>query len=165
MSTEKAVGTQKIIAVCGTKNAGKTTLLEKLIPALARRWIRAAVIKHDGHRFAPDREGTDTYRMLAAGAVGAAVFDAEKFQLVRCAPVTERELADFFPEAELILLEGFKGSNGPKIEVLRGGEPVSDPQTRLALVTDDRVRDPGVPVFSPEDIEPLADFLASYVAN
>ena len=156
---------RKIVAVCGAKNTGKTTLLEKLIPALARRGIRAAVIKHDGHRFAPDREGTDTYRMLAAGAVGAAVFDAEKFQLVRRAPVTERELADFFPEAELILLEGFKSSDWPKIEVLRDGEPVSDSGMWIALVTEDPMVDLGVPIFSPEDIEQLADFLASYIAN
>ena len=156
---------RKIIAVCGAKNAGKTTLLEKLIPALARRGIRTAVIKHDGHRFEADREGTDSFRALAAGAVGTAVFDAEKFQLVRRAPVTEQELAALFPEADLILLEGFKGSSWPKIEVLRGGVPVSDPQTWLALVTDDPVRDSRATIFSPEDVEPLADYLASYIAN
>ena len=152
-----------MIAVCGAKNAGKTTLIEKLIPALARRGIRTAVIKHDGHRFEPDREGTDSFRALAAGAAGAAVFDAEKFQLVRCVPVTERELASFFPEADLILLEGFKNSSRLKIEVIRGGAPVSDPGTRLALVSDAPVPDPGVPVFSPDETEALADCLLAFI--
>ena len=152
-----------MIAVCGAKNAGKTTLIEKLIQVLVRRGIRTAVIKHDGHSFEPDREGTDSFRALSAGAAGAAVFDAEKFQLVRCAPVTERELASFFPEADLILLEGFKDSSWPKIEVMRGGATVSDPGTWLALVSDDPVRDAGVPVFSRDGTEELADFLLTYI--
>ena len=155
---------QKIVAVSGAKKAGKTSLLEMLIPALARRGVRAAVIKHSGHSFAPDREGTDSFRMLAAGAVGTAVFDGEKIQLVRYAQVTESDLFDCFPDADLILLEGFKDSSWPKIEILRGegAMPVSDPATWIALVTDTEYRQPGVPVFLPGDIEPLADFLTEF---
>lgn len=43
-----------IFAVCGYKNTGKTTLITKLIPVLARHGYKAAVIKHDGHDFEPD---------------------------------------------------------------------------------------------------------------
>jgi len=154
----------RIIAVTGEKNAGKTTMIEALVPALARAGLHTAVIKHDGHRFDPDREGTDSYRALAAGAVGAAVFDGEKFQLVKYTSVTERELAAFFPEADVILLEGLKRSSLPKIEVVRGnGAPVSDPKTWIALVTDGPMRQPGVPVFSSKDVEALADHLATYL--
>ena len=85
---------QKVLAVSGEKKAGKTTLLEKLIPALARRGVRTAVIKHDGHGFYPDREGTDTNRVFAAGAVGAAVFDGEKFQVVKRVPVAVKKMPD-----------------------------------------------------------------------
>ena len=154
---------QKIIAVCGAKNAGKTTLLERLLPALRRRNVNAAVIKHDGHRFSPDREGTDTRRMLDAGAIGAAVFDGEKFQAVKYAHVTEQELIGLFPEADVILLEGFKASDWPKIEIVRGeGGCVSpDPGTLTALVTDTPLRIPGVPVFGIAEIEALADFLCA----
>ena len=63
---------QKLVAVSGVKNSGKTAFLEKLIPALGELGLRAAVIKHDGHSFLPDREGTDTFRLLSAGAAGAA---------------------------------------------------------------------------------------------
>ena len=159
------MGKQAIVAICGAKNTGKTTLIEKLIPSLARRGIRTAVIKHDGHRFEPDREGTDSFRALDAGAVGAAVFDAEKFQLVRYAPADEQELASFFPEADLILLEGFGNSSRPKIEVVHGGSPVSDPGTWIALVTEDPVRESGVPVFSPDGTEALADLLLGYITE
>ena len=157
---------QKIVAVSGVKNAGKTTFLAKLIPALNALGVRAAVVKHDGHRFAPDREGTDTFRLLEAGALGAAVFDGEKFQAVKYASVTEGELVSLFPEADLILLEGFKRSGYPKLEILRGANsrtPVCDPATLLALVTDTDVRLPGVPAYGLEDAEGVAALVLNWL--
>ena len=152
-----------VIAVSGVKNSGKTTLIEKLIPALNARGVKTAVLKHDGHSFAADREGTDTCRFLAAGALGAAIFDGEKFQAVKFASVTERDLIALYPEADLILLEGFKWTAYPKIEIVRRGvsaSSVCDPNTLLALITDTDARLPGVPVFAPDEIEPIADLLA-----
>ena len=157
---------QKLLAVSGVKNSGKTAFITKLIPALAALGVRTAVIKHDGHRFAPDREGTDTFRMLEAGALGAAVFDGEKFQAVKYASVTEGELVSLFPEADLILLEGFKRSGYPKLEILRGANsriPVCDPSTLLALVTDTDVRLPGVPVYGLEDAEGVAALVLNWL--
>ncbi|MBQ9412207.1 MAG: molybdopterin-guanine dinucleotide biosynthesis protein B [Oscillospiraceae bacterium] len=157
---------QKILAVSGVKNSGKTTLLEKLIPALAQRGIRTAVIKHDGHGFAADREGTDTWRMLRAGAAGAAIYDSGKFQAVKYAPVTEAELIALYPEAELILLEGFKWTGYPKIEVWRRDNspaPVCDSASLLALVTDGESPFPGVLVLGPEDTEGLAELVCRFL--
>ncbi len=154
-----------IIAVSGVKNSGKTSLIVKLIPELVRRGLRVATIKHDGHRFEADRPGTDSFRHLEAGALGAAVFDGEKFQLVRRAPVDERFLLEQFPEVELILLEGFKDSPWPKIEILRSAvsqRPVCHPSSRLALVTDCELEAPGCPVFALDDTEGLADFLLRF---
>ncbi len=159
---------QKLLAVSGVKNSGKTAFIAKLIPALAALGVRTAVIKHDGHRFAPDREGTDTFRMLEAGALGAAVFDGEKFQAVKYASVTEGELVSLFPEADLILLEGFKASPYPKLEILRGAvssAPVCDPATLLALVTDTCLRPAGVPVFGLEDAPGVARLLRDWLAE
>ena len=56
------------------KISGKTTFMEKLISELAGQGYRVAVIKHDGHEFQADREGTDTYRMRQAGAYGTCIF-------------------------------------------------------------------------------------------
>ncbi len=164
---------QKILAVSGIKNSGKTTLIEKLIPLLASRGIRCAVIKHDGHSFAADREGTDTGKALAAGAYGTAVFDGEKFQVVKKTPVMEKELIRFFPEADLILLEGFKHSSYSKIRVIReasGGanQEASDGAdgewpSVIALVTDGSFRLPGVPAFSFDEKEKLADFICGWM--
>ncbi len=156
---------QKILAVSGVKNSGKTTLLEKLIPALTARGIRAAVVKHDGHGFAADREGTDTCHLLAAGAMGAAIFDGEKFQAVKYAAVTESDLIALYPEADLILLEGFKWTDYPKIELVRKGNseaPVCAAETLIALVTDTAARVPGVPTFDYSDVDALANHITAW---
>ena len=78
-----------VLAVSGVKNSGKTRLIEALLPLLAARGVKTAVVKHDGHRFTPDTPGTDSFRFFAAGAVGSAVFDGEKFSLTRRAAVDE----------------------------------------------------------------------------
>ena len=51
-----------ILAVCGIKNSGKTTLLTKITAQLSSEGMKIAVIKHDGHSFQPDRPGTDSFR-------------------------------------------------------------------------------------------------------
>lgn len=153
-----------VVAISGVKNSGKTTVLEKLVTELTARGYRVAVIKHDGHRFAPDRPGTDSFRHFAAGAVGTAVFDGEKFQVTRRAAVTEDELFAFFPDADLILMEGFKGSAWKKVEVVRAGNseaPVCDPATLLALVSDLPIALPAVPTLGLEDTKALADCILS----
>lgn len=111
-----------LFAISGVKNAGKTTLITKLISVFAKRGLKVATIKHDGHEFEPDVPGTDTYRHLEAGAYGTVVFSKGKYMLVKQQPeISAEQLIAFFPEADLILLEGMKHSPYPKIEVIRKG--------------------------------------------
>jgi molybdopterin-guanine dinucleotide biosynthesis protein B len=155
---------QPIIAVSGVKNSGKTTLVEKLVAALVARGLRVAVIKHDGHHFEPDVPGTDSYRHRAAGAYGTAIYDGEKFMLVKTAQVSPRDLFAQFPEADLILLEGAKDSPWPKFEIVRAGNsehPVCDPATLLALVTDLPLTLDGVPTLGLEDIDAMVRLILS----
>ena len=128
-----------VVAVSGVKNSGKTTLIEAMLPLLEESGLTVAVVKHDGHSFDADPPGTDTGRFMAAGAAGTAIFDGEKFKIVKKQPVTEDFLITQFPEADLILLEGFKHSSYAKIEVVREGvsqTPVSNPDGLLAVATD-----------------------------
>ncbi len=158
-------GSAPMIAVSGVKNSGKTTLLEKLVAALAARGDKVAVIKHDGHLFDLDAPGTDSHRYCRAGAYGAAVYDREKFLLVKNSSAAPEELAAFFPEADLIFVEGAKYSPLPKIEIVRGGnseQPVADPATLLALVTDLPITVPGVPSLGLADLSGLLRIILAY---
>jgi molybdopterin-guanine dinucleotide biosynthesis protein B len=99
---------------------GKTALIESLLAGLKQQGIRACVLKHSGHDFEPDAE-KDTWLFRQAGAIGSAV-------------MTEGGLASFYVPSstletslaileglkpDIILCEGFKGSNLPKILLLK----------------------------------------------
>ena len=151
-----------VVAVSGVKNSGKTTLIESVLPLLTAAGLKVAVIKHDGHSFDPDPPGTDTGRFMAAGAAGTAIFDGEKFKIVKQRQVTADFLIGQFPEAHLILLEGFKHTTRPKLEVVRravSSAPVTDPAALLALVTDLPLACPGVPVLPLGDWDAVAGLL------
>jgi molybdopterin-guanine dinucleotide biosynthesis protein B len=141
-----------LFAVVGPKRAGKTTLLERLIPELQRRGRRVAVIKHDVHGFEVDREGTDTWRFTAAGAEIATLSGPDKLAIVRRirGPISPGELADLVPSVDLILLEGYSQEAIPKIEIRRSGTLSDKP-------------DPAGPIFSivaqDDDVSALADRL------
>ena len=154
-----------VVAVSGVKNSGKTQLIVDMMPYFTAAGVRVAVIKHDGHQFTPDIPGTDTGKHLQAGACGTAIFDGEKYKLVRRVPVDERDLLPLFPEADLILLEGFKHSCWPKLELVRAGnstEPVCDPDTLLALVTDLPLAVPEVPKIAFGDAAAAAGVILDY---
>lgn len=131
---------QKVIAVCGVKNSGKTTLITKLVKELKNRGKKVAVIKYDGHDFECDIPGTDSYKIKQAGAYGTAVvsdyriFIHKEVEKQRC-----EDLIECFPEADIIFIEGMKNSSLPKIEVIRkeiSDKLVSNPIGRFLIVTD-----------------------------
>ena len=170
--TKKLVKRKRIVAISGIKNSGKTTLICRLLEIFKEKGLRVAVLKHDGHDFEPDVPGTDTYRQLQAGAYGTVVFSKGKYMLVKQQPqITEKELMEFFPEADLILLEGFKYSNYPKIEIVRKGnsaESVCNPKRLMAIATnlDAEEREAlsiseDVPLFELDNAKSIAEFILS----
>lgn len=162
------------IAISGVKNSGKTTLIEKLLPELSKKGIKTAVIKHDGHEFEADIPGTDSDRAHKAGAFGTAVFSDTKYLLVKDEDEKDQEkkadmLALQFPEADLILLEGFKNSRYPKLEVVRKENSescVCIGKNLLALVSDFQPEHPEeIHVFGMEDAEGIAAFLEKQIGD
>ena len=131
---------QKIFAVCGVKNSGKTTLICRLVRRLSEKGIRTAVIKHDGHDFSCDIPGTDTWKFAENGAYGTACFSSDRMFVHRIGTgESYEELIRFFPDAEVIIIEGAKDSAFPKIEIVRkdvSDHPVSGSEGRFLIVTD-----------------------------
>lgn len=156
-----------LAAVSGVKNSGKTTFIEKLIPVLQRKGYRTAVIKHDGHEFEPDVTGTDTWRVRKAGAYATGIFSSGQWMIVKEEPdMDEKRLAEFFPEADVILIEGMKYSSYPKFEIVRkaiSGESVCKKETLLGLVTDTELSIPGVPSLGLDEPETWAEILEPYI--
>lgn len=159
-----------VIAVCGVKNSGKTTLIEQLIPKICAAGLKVAVIKHDGHDFEADVPGTDSYRHFAAGAYGVAVYSSQKMSIVReDRSVTVERLIPFFPEADLILCEGQKYSDLPKLELVRreiSCAPVCRGPEVLAYISDMEIdkfsENPEAAVYPLAEIDKIAQLIVRY---
>lgn len=164
----------KIFAVSGVKNSGKTTLICRLLEIFSERGMKVAVIKHDGHDFDADVPGTDTYKQFHAGAYGTAVVSSEKYMIVkRQKDVSEGQLMELFPEADMILLEGFKHCPYPKIEVVRKGnsaKSVCGGYNLLAIATnlppEELERDQEeIPLLPLDEPEKVAEFIQKHMAE
>lgn len=131
--------TPVVVAVSGVKNSGKTTFLTHLIPLLREKGLRVGVIKHDGHTFVPDIPGTDSFRMRESGAETVAVVSNDRWMLVRESPLLDIAIIlEQMSEMDLVLLEGYKDSDWPKIEVVRNAVSqacICRPDTLLAVAT------------------------------
>ena len=151
----------KIVAFIGHKGSGKTAFLRALIPVLIARGYRVGTAKHVSPEVEPDVPGKDTYFHRKAGAARVLLYSeghAALFWDHVKVPV-EEYIERYFSDLDLVLLEGFKDSKFPKIEIHRGGEPLAGRIPVLAVVTDRSPRLPdGVPVL-PRDPELVADFL------
>jgi molybdopterin-guanine dinucleotide biosynthesis protein B len=155
-----------IVSVVGASKVGKTTFLEKLIPELRRRGYRVGTIKHDVHdSFAIDQEGKDTWRHRQAGAQTVAISSPARIGLTREVPAEldlDTLVALYFQDEDLVVTEGYKGGNKPKIEVCRQerqAAPICTEKDGLVAVVADFPVGGGLPCFALEDVAGVADFL------
>ncbi len=159
--------TVPIVSVVGRSNSGKTTLLEKLIAELKQRGFCVGTIKHDIHGFEMDRPGKDSWRHKQAGASTTIISSPYQIGMVMDVDHDHNpeELMTLLPNVDIILTEGYKNSDHPKMEVFRP-EVHKDPICRsdknlLALICDEEI-DLGVPRFATDDIEKVAEFILEY---
>lgn len=155
------------ISIMGWSGSGKTTLIEKLIPILHARGLRVGVLKHDGHHFDMDREGKDTWRFSQAGAEVVAIASPWQAAVLEYRRLELADMLDRIRDVDLILVEGYKSSDLPRIEVHRQatGKPLYEqPTNLLALVTDVPIVT-GTPVFTFDDVEDLAEIIVQVTSN
>lgn len=159
-----------VVSIVGWKNSGKTRLIEGVVPELKSRGYRIGTIKHDSHRLTAedvDREGTDTYRHQLCGAESVVLSGPNKLMLVK--EVNRPRRIDDITGAylcglDLVLTEGYKAEDKPKIEVYRqevggGNGLLCRPEDNLiALVSDSRFN-LDLPWFGLNDYSRVADFL------
>jgi molybdopterin-guanine dinucleotide biosynthesis protein B/molybdopterin-guanine dinucleotide biosynthesis protein len=160
------------VSVVAKSGSGKTTLLEKVIGELTQRGFRVGTIKHDAHRFEIDHEGKDSWRLTRAGASPMVVSSAEKLALVHPNARGEMTLDEiiyrFMTEVDLVVTEGYKTGNLPRIEVHRAERSpellcvTRDGQIldhRLIGVVSDEDLSLPVPLFPLDPPGPVCDFL------
>ncbi len=159
----------KVYGVTGWKNAGKTTLVERLVTEISGRGLTVSTIKHAHHSADIDEPGRDSFRHREAGAREVILATPDRWALMhelRGAPEPKVEdlIARLAP-VDLVLIEGFKRAPHPKIEAHREemGHPLmaNENPTIRAVASDISHIDVTVPVFDLDDIRGIADFILS----
>ncbi len=122
------------LAIVGRHNSGKTTLVVKLISELVARGHDIGSIKHHHHLgFDIDIPGKDSYRHREAGASETVI--SAPGQIARIKTIEDEaecdELVRSMPGHDLILVEGYRKSGLPTIEIMRSG---NDADTVVAQV-------------------------------
>jgi len=152
-----------IVAVVGKSDAGKTTFLEKLIRELKQRNIKVGTVKHDVHGFDIDKPGKDTWRHAQAGADAVIISSPTKVAIIQKVEqeMSLDQVAELISNVDIILTEGYKRSDKPKIEINRRAhstELLCAPEELIALVSD-TAWEIGVPVFDLDDAIGVAALL------
>lgn len=113
-----------IIGFAANSGTGKTTLISQLIPILNERGLKVGLIKHSHHDFDIDQPGKDSYRLREAGASPVVLVSKHRRAVISELATVEPTLAEqlhCFPagSVDLVIVEGFKHENFPKIELYR----------------------------------------------
>ncbi len=156
----------KTFGFAGWSGSGKTTLIEKLIPRFVQRGFKVSVIKHAHHTFDVDQAGKDSYRHRHAGASEVMVTSSRRWVLMHelrgeREPTFDEQVQRISP-CDLLIVEGFKFTRIPKLEVWRAvtGEPLLHPKDPdiVAIATDADVQT-ALPVFDLNDPDAIVNFI------
>jgi molybdopterin-guanine dinucleotide biosynthesis adapter protein len=155
-----------VVAIVGSSGTGKTTLIEKLIPVLRKKGFRVGTIKHDVHGFSIDQPGKDSWRHKEAGASMVLLSSPRQVAMVKdvAHDTPLDELVSYFSGVDIILAEGYKRGDRPKLEVFRPeihDKPVCGNDRNLLGMVSDAPVDCGVPRFLLNDVEGIAALIIS----
>jgi molybdopterin-guanine dinucleotide biosynthesis protein B len=112
-----------VFGITGHSGMGKTTLLERLVPAIAARGLVVSLIKHSHKNIDIDRPGKDSYRLRESGCKEVLLLGNERWALMHelrgAAEPPLEYLLERMQRCDLVLIEGFKDGGFPKLEVWR----------------------------------------------
>lgn len=161
----------KVLGIVGWSGSGKTTLIERLLPLLRQQGLRVSVVKQSHHDVEIDRPAKDSWRHRQAGAHEVLLSTPYRWALMhelRGAPEPGLdELLRHLSPCELVLVEGFKRADYPKLEVWRSvlDKPLlhgDDPRI-LAVASD--VPLPGLRRYDLNDTEAICRLIVEVIQN
>ncbi len=166
----------RVLGITGWSGSGKTTMVVALLPRLVAAGLSVSTIKHAHHGFDLDQPGKDSWRHRQAGAAEVLICGGQRWALLHEERQGEPDLASLLARlapVDLVLIEGFKADDFPKLEVYRPalGKPPIWPERAdvIAVASDvfDQTCDrPQLPL---ADLDAIAcfvlDFVRGQVAN
>ncbi|MFC1868054.1 molybdopterin-guanine dinucleotide biosynthesis protein B [Thermodesulfobacteriota bacterium] len=168
IKTESAL--PPLVSIVGKSGSGKTTLVEKIIHELTKKGLRVGSIKHHYHQgnLEIDHPGKDSWRHKQAGAERVVISSPNKIGIIMDVEHDHAldELIPYFSGMDIVLSEGFKREDKPKVEIFRSGvhkEPLClDDDDLIAIITDMEDLDLKAPRFALDDIAGLMDLIVKH---
>ncbi|MDP2752729.1 MAG: molybdopterin-guanine dinucleotide biosynthesis protein B [Rhodocyclaceae bacterium] len=160
----------KVFGFAGYSGSGKTTLIEALIPRFTAKNLKVSLIKHTHHNFDVDKPGKDSHRHREAGCSEVLLTCDNRWVLMHelrglPEPGFEEQLSLLFP-CDLVLVEGFKYTPIPKLEVHRPlhHKPFIWPENSdIIAVATDATLDCPLPLLNLNDHDAIAAFILNHV--
>ncbi|MCB1662598.1 MAG: molybdopterin-guanine dinucleotide biosynthesis protein B [Pseudomonadales bacterium] len=171
---------KKVFGITGWKNSGKTTLVVKLVEHFSAQGLKVATIKHAHHDFDIDIPNTDSYKHRKAGAAEVIVTSDLRWALIhelegKREPSLTELIEKLSDDVDLILVEGYKIEQHPKIQVIRtenekSNQPMPDNIPSIVAFAADQKLDPlkygrDCPLLDLNDTSQIADFILRYLES
>lgn len=156
-----------VISINGKSGSGKTTLLKKIIPILIKKGYKVGAIKHTHHDFEIDKQGKDSWAYRRAGAESVVITSNDRIAFVRELnnEVSVKEIINqLFNDVDIILMEGYKKEDFPRIVVIGKNSKEEINRTFLnssflLMIVSEEPFDTFVPVYKPNKANKIADFI------
>lgn len=163
-----------VFGISGWKDSGKTTLISELIKEFSARGYSVSSIKHAHHAFDIDHEGTDSFKHRKSGAKEVLLSSSKRYALMHeiADEAEEPDLAELLSKmskVDIVLVEGFKASDIPKLQTIRSdslkNNGKSEINNTVAYAADIASFDQSqeYPVFDIDDIAMIADFITDFL--
>jgi molybdopterin-guanine dinucleotide biosynthesis adapter protein len=156
-------GRVPVVSLVGSSGVGKTTALVPIIRELKRRGYRVGTVKHYAHGFDVDKPGKDSWRHAQAGSDAVAIAGSDKLAVIRQleAELSLDEIIALLGDVDIVLTEGYKRGDRPKLEVSRkekGTELLCRADELIGILADYPIDLP-VPQFALDDARGVVDLL------
>ena len=165
---------KKIIGFAAYSGTGKTTLIKKVVKTLKELNYRVSVIKHAHHNFDIDQPGKDSFEIRASGAENMLISSSKRWALMHeNIGDSELKLIDLLKilknlDSDIILIEGFKSENFPKIELYRkeiGKELLcTSDKNIVAIATDSDIKiNNDIKILDINNTRQIVDYIIEYL--
>ncbi|SMO46107.1 molybdopterin-guanine dinucleotide biosynthesis protein B [Balnearium lithotrophicum] len=156
-----------VVSFIGYHNSGKTTFATEVVKILKERGYKVGVLKSTKHRqLITDTPGKDSFKYREAGADAVGIVSPDELVLFQD---IDRDSLDLnflsfllFGEYDIVVCEGFKNADVPKIEVLKkenSEKPLFKKVENVIAVISDFPVEEGIRRFNRNDYDKVAKFL------
>ena len=147
------------------------TLIKSIVKILKELNYRVSVIKHAHHNFEIDQPKTDSYLLRKAGSQQVIISSAKRwakiYELKNSSEKKLNELINELEDPEVVIVEGFKNENHPKIEIIKDSNDRSsfmfnNLNNIVALISDIHIDSFSFDQFKKNKIKQIVEFILSY---